>query len=274
MSMAEIEPDLAVCLVHDPDRGEELFPFLEALLPAAGQAALELIVTGPRPEHPDLARLERAFPEIIILEGKAADNRIKARNHACRLAKARYFSFWDTGLRPRPGAIEALLAFLDENPEAGMAAPRIVNPEGMVLPTARAAPTLSALLCLHTALGRSLPAAPAIIRAHLLTGYDHLLSFEAPWLTRDCLVIRRELREEIGLPDEGFAGEYAEADYCLRAAQAGWHLHYLAGAVMVQSGGRLSAFPDIPATGKGPELAGDCARLLLKKWLRPARLPA
>jgi|GEM_PF-766783 len=271
--MAEIEPDLAVCLVHNPARGEELFSFLKALLPAAGQAALSLIVVTPQPEHPEINRLEREFPEIILIEDRiedrAASGLIRARNLAGRLAKARYLSFWDEGLRPQPGAIEALLAFLDDNPEAGLAGPRIVDLNGTVLPTARSAPGLANLFCLHTPLGRSLPAAPAIIKAHLLTGYDHLLSFTADWLTGACLFIRREVIEEIGLPDEGFAGPYADADYGLRARQAGWHLHYRTEAVMVQSKGEMPLMP--PA--KPHELAGDCARFILKKWLRPAQMP-
>lgn len=268
--MENVEPDLAVCLVHNPANSEGLFPFLDTLLARAGQVALEIIVVAGQPEHPDLARLERAFPEITILEGNVADNINKARNHACRLATARYLSFWDEGIRPQIDALATLIGFLDENPEAGLAAPRIVDQEGMSLPTARTAPSLATLLCLHTPLARYIPAAPAIVKAHLFMGHDHLLSFEAPWLTAACLVIRREVIEEIGLPDEGFITRYADADYCLRARQAGWHLHYLAEAVAIQNeAGSCSNL----ICGNTPRLVGDCVRLLLKKWLRPAQMP-
>lgn len=270
MTMETIEPDLAVCLVHNPANNEGLFPFLDVLLAEAGQVALEIIVVAGQPEHPALSRLERAFPEITILEGKRDDNPSKARNHACRLAKARYLSLWDEELRPQPGALSFLIDFLDKNPEAGLVAPRIIDQEGMVLPTARSAPTLATILCLHTQLGKNLAAAPTIIKAHLLMGYDHLLSFEAPWLTDTCLLIRREVIEEIGLPDEGFISQYADADYCLRARQAGWHLHYLAEAVVMQSGPKYSS---VPSGNNTPHLVGDCTRLLLKKWLRPAQMP-
>ncbi|PKN49133.1 MAG: hypothetical protein CVU58_04470 [Deltaproteobacteria bacterium HGW-Deltaproteobacteria-16] len=272
--MEDIEPDLAICLIHNPAQPEGLFPFLDALLPQADQVALEIIVVADQPEHPALTRLERAFPEIVILENSEGDHPAKARNHACRLAAARYLSFWDENLRPQPGCLAGLVRFLDENPEAGLAAPRIVDPQGMVLPSARSAPTLATLLCLHTSLGRLLPATPRILARHLLLEQDHLHSFEPEWLLDTCLVIRREVVEEIGLLDEGFAAHYADADYCLRAHQAGWHLHYLAEGVALQTGAAPSPAPVIPVAENIPRLVGDCTRLLLKKWLRPAQMPA
>ena len=268
--MEDIEPDLAVCLIHNPSNPEGLFPFLDTLLAQADPVALEIIVVASQPEHPALARLERAFPEITILENSGGDHPAKARNHACRLAAARYFSFWDEGLRPQPGCLATLIRFLDETPEAGLAAPRILDAQGMVLPSVRSAPTLATILCLHTPLGRLLAAAPLILKQHLLLEQDHLRSFEAPWLLDTCLVIRREVVEEIGLLDEGFAAHYADADYCLRAHQAGWHLHYLAEAVAIQGGAESSPQPSANNT---PRLVGDCTRLLLKKWLRPAQFP-
>jgi len=272
--MENIEPDLAVCLIHNPSRPEGLFPFLDALLAQADPVALEIIVVASQPEHPALARLERAFPEITILENSGADHPAKARNHACRLAAARYLSFWDEGLRPSPGCLATLVHFLDETPEAGLAAPRILDAQGMVQPSVRSAPTLATILCQQTPLGRLLSTAPLILRQHLLLEQDHLRSFEAQWLLDTCLVIRREVVEDIGLLDEGFAARYADADYCLRARQAGWHLHYLAEAVAIQSEPESFQVANRLFTGNTPRLVGDCTRLLLKKWLRPAQMPA
>jgi GT2 family glycosyltransferase len=272
--MEDIEPDLAICLIHNPATPEGLFPFLDALLPLADQVALEIIVVAGQPEHPALARLERAFPEITILENSGADHPAKARNHACRLAAARYFSFWDEDLRPQPGCLDALVRFLDENPDAGLAAPRIVDAQGMVQPSARSAPSLATILCLHTPLGRLLAAAPLIIKKHLLLEQDHLRSFEPQWLLDTCLVVRREVMEDIGLVDEGFAVQYADADYCLRARQAGWHLHYLAEAVAIHTEPKSLAASTSLSASNSPRLVGDCTRLLLKKWLRPAQMPA
>lgn len=271
--MEDIEPDLAVCLIHDPARAEALFPFLDALTANAGQVALEIIVVANQPDHSAINRLERIFPEITILENSTPDHPAKGRNHACRLTKSRYFSFWDETLLPRPGCLETLVRFLDETPEAGLVAPRVVDAQGMVQPTVRSAPSLATILCRHTPLGQLLSAAPRILRQHLLIEQDHLRSFEGEWLLDTCLVIRREVADEIGLLDEGFTYLYADADYCMRARQAGWHLHYLAEAVALQTRPNSALVPQRFSAADTPRLVGDCTRLLLKKWLRPAQMP-
>lgn len=272
--MEDIEPDLTVCLIHNPANPEGLFPFLDALLAGADPVALEIIVVANQPDHPALDRLERSFPEITILENNAADHLPKARNHACRLATARYLSFWEESVLPQPGTLATLVRFLDENPDAGLAAPRIVDAQGMVQPTVRSTPSLAAILCSQIPLlTQMLPAAPRILRKHLLAEMDHLQSFEAEWLLDACLVIRREVTEEIGLLDEGFNAHYSDADYCLRARLAGWHLHYLAEAVALQTTPGPITAPARISAGSTPLLVSDCTRLLLKKWLRPARLP-
>jgi GT2 family glycosyltransferase len=258
--MHEIRPDISFCLLHTADDPASLAAFLDSLANHAGPVDHEVIVaTESSPERP-LAAMERAYPEITILETAIAPRPLAARNLALRLARGRYLACWDENIRLLPATLAGLLAFLEENPETGLAAPRVVDSQGRTLPTVRTLPSLATLLCLHTPMGRLLPAAPRIIGRHLLTDTDHLLPFAAAWLLADCLVMRREVGEEIGLFDEGFRSLYADADLCLRARQAGWHLHYLAGSVARQ---------DRPQRCPGQAHApGDCARFLLKKWLR------
>ena len=50
--MEDIEPDLAICLIHNPAQPEGLFPFLDALLAQADPVALQIIVVAAQPEAP------------------------------------------------------------------------------------------------------------------------------------------------------------------------------------------------------------------------------
>jgi GT2 family glycosyltransferase len=267
--MNEIRPDISFCLLHTAARAEPLLAFLESLAAHAGPVDYEVIVaTDPSAEHP-LAAIERAYPEITILETAIAPRPVAARNLALRLAKGRYLACWDENIRLLPATLAVLLAFLEENPETGLAAPRIVDHASRTLPTVRTLPSLATLLCLHTPMGSLLPAAPGIIGRHLLADEDHLLPFAGEWLLESCLVIRREATEEIGLFDEGFSSLYADADLCLRARLAGWHLQYLAGSVAVQHNPQLCRVHAHAPGSNPPRTAGDCTRFLLKKWLRP-----
>ena len=265
----EIQADLSLCLLHHPSAGAGLLSgFLESLYTHAEPVSFEVIVVADGLSQ-ELAAVEREFPDLVILESPGGQAGPSTLNHALRLASGRYLSLWQEGLRFRSGTLPGLLAFLEENPEAGLVAPRIVAADGKVVPSVRTVPSLADLCLLHTPLGRFLPG-EGLLRAHLLGNRDHLQDFEAEWLLAEALVLRREVVEELGLFDEGFHLLYADADYCLRARQAGWHLHYLAGAVVCQE--RAPSCPPKAGRHQGRVL-GDCTRFLLKKWLRPAQLP-
>jgi len=263
----EIQPDLSVCLLHSTPGSAGLTGFLESLYTHADPVSFEAIIVANARDIDDLAEVEREFPGIVILENLAADPLPKACNHAWRLAQGRYLSLWDESLRIRPNCLKNLIDFLEETPEAGIIAPRIVTADGLVAASARTTPGLATLCFLHTGLSKVIPSGPHL-RAHLLAEQDHLQNFEADWLLSEALVLRRDVLDEVGFLDEGFARLYADADYCLRARRAGWHLHYLAEAVVSQ--GSQPASP--PADSA--RILADCTRFLLKKWLRPAQLPA
>jgi GT2 family glycosyltransferase len=62
------------------------------------------------------------------------------------------------------------------------------------------------------------------------------------------MLIRREVIDQVGGLDEGFAWGYEDVDYCLRARRAGWRVQYVPDArVMHHWGGtqRLAPAPTI-----------------------------
>ncbi|MFZ5775258.1 MAG: glycosyltransferase [Thermodesulfobacteriota bacterium] len=259
--MEAIQPDLSVCLLHHDEHAGALAGFLDSLHTHADPVSFEVILVADRPESEELARLEHGFPDLVILESKPGEPRATAINHALRLAQGRYFCHCAPHLLLRSRTLALLVDFLDENPDVGLAAPRIVDPDGRVLPTARTLPSLTTLLATHPFWGSRLGLASRL-PIHLLADRDHLLDMEVEWLLDTLLLIRREVVEEIGLFDEGFACLFADADFCRRARQAGWHLHYLAKAVAVHT----QPAPVHALTGSRTE-AGDGARFLFKGWL-------
>lgn len=257
----EIQPDLSVCLVAN-NKPETLSRFLDALYTHADPVSFEVIVVDNQ-AHPETGPLlEREFAGVTFFENGGRESLPMARNHAFRLAQGRYISFWDPELLIRAKSLFTLLRFLDDTPDVGIAAPRIVSPEGQVLPTPRTWPTLQTILLQSTS---GILGGTSVLQRHLLTDRDHLLGFECDWLFGSCLMIRRELLEEIGPFDDGFHSGLAAADYCLRARRAGWHIFYAADAVVQDE--RPEIYAPLPHR-KEPGHAGDATRFLLKKWLK------
>jgi GT2 family glycosyltransferase len=122
----------------------------------------------------------------------------------------------------QPGAAAALMAAAREWPDAGLLAPRIVEPDGRFFyqPRSLLAPYLT-----NPSGRRDLPAGDAC----------------APFLSGACLMVERALFLSLGGFDEAIFLFYEDDDLCRRVAEAGRALVHVHGAVALHGRGRSSA---------------------------------
>jgi GT2 family glycosyltransferase len=59
-----------------------------------------------------------------------------------------------------------------------------------------------------------------------------------PQLSGACLLVRREVIEQVGLLDEGYYMYCEDTDYCTRVRRAGWQLYYVPTARMTHFHGQ------------------------------------
>ncbi|WP_342163236.1 glycosyltransferase family 2 protein [Methylobacterium sp. SD21] len=122
----------------------------------------------------------------------------------------------------KPGAASALLAAARDWPDAGLLAPRIVEPDGRFFyqPRSLLAPYLT-----NPQGRRDLPEGDAC----------------APFLSGACFMVRRDLFLELGGFDEAIFLFYEDDDLCRRVADSGRALVHVHGAVALHGRGRSSA---------------------------------
>lgn len=265
----DIELDLSVCLVME-STPSSLRSFLISLEKNSDPVAYETILVYRSAQQATADLLAAQFPRLTLFENDADDTLTARRNHAARIASGRYLLFCADDTIIRPGSMQGLLRFLDDTPDVGLAAPRIVDRSGTALPSTRTFPSLATVFLQHSFLGKCRPDS-RVLKKHLMLEQDRLDSFEPDWLVGNFLVVRRELLDDIGLLDEGFASFYADADLCLRAHRAGWHLHYLAETLVGHDRPEIYGPLHSLASPNNPAL-GDGLRFLLKKWLHPAKM--
>jgi GT2 family glycosyltransferase len=128
-----------------------------------------------------------------------------------------------------PGLLQALVGFMDANPEVGIAGSRVENLDGSVRNSAfRFQSILSELNngirigVVSRLLSRRISAMPMPKTAS-----------QVDWVSGACMMVRREVFEEVGLLDEGYFMYYEETDFCLRAYRAGWPCWYVPGGRIV-----------------------------------------
>ncbi len=131
------------------------------------------------------------------------------------------------------GALTRLAGFLDEHPDAGIAAPRILNPDGSLEYSARAFPDhLTFLFNRYSLLTRLFPR-NRFSRRYLLTDWDHASVRAVDWASGACLLVRREALARVGGMDEAFFMFNEDVDWCRRMKQAGYAVCYVPEARVV-----------------------------------------
>ncbi len=138
------------------------------------------------------------------------------------------------------GSIDALIDFMKENPDAGIAGSKLLYPDGTLQYSCRAFYTVKTLLFRRTFLGKLFPGSKTI-RDHLMLDYDHEKSRRVDWVLGGCMMVRREAMEKVGMMDERFFLYFEDTDWCFRMRQHGWHVYYVPRSVMTHSYERSSA---------------------------------
>lgn len=145
-----------------------------------------------------------------------------SRNIALKRANGRYVCIMDSDVEVSAGVFPVLLHTLQENEKIGLAAPRLVYPNGNLQKSTDAFPTLFTKVFRYFFLKaveeREHKAAASAEKQEEVREVDYAIS--AMWL------LKREVLENVGLLDEQIFYAPEDVDYCLRIWQAGYSIVY------------------------------------------------
>lgn len=173
------------------------------------------------------------FPTVRLIENAHNPGFAAANNQAIRLSNGRYVLLLNPDTEVRPGAIEKLIRFMDENPLAGAAGPRLLNPDGTLQRSCYPAPGLAREIWRLFHLDRLRPYGEYDVR-----GWDQSRSRGVDVVQGACLIVRRAALEQVGLLDEQFFIYSEEVDLCERLRRSGWTIHWAPQADVVHYGGQ------------------------------------
>lgn len=134
-----------------------------------------------------------------------------------------YCFFLNPDTEVRPGAVAALVRFLDRHPRAAFAGSRIEHADGSEWPIAFRFPSVLSEL----ESGLSLGLVSRLLEKHAVARTMGSVPERVDWLCGAALMGRREVLERLGGFDEAYFLYFEEIDLCLRAHRAGfecWHV--------------------------------------------------
>ncbi len=184
----------------------------------------------------DLVKLK--FPTVKLIINASNIGFIKANNIGVQNSKGRYVLCLNNDTEVLGDAIDKLIDFMDSNPDAGAAGPKLLNSDGTLqLQCRRGFPTLSNSLFYFSGLNRLFPKSELFGR-YLLTYLDDKAASKVDSLCGAAMIVRREVIDKVGLMDESYYMYGDDIDWCFRIKKNGWKVYYLPDAEIVHYGGR------------------------------------
>jgi len=174
----------------------------------------------------------QVFPQVRLIRN--TDNRGFARsnNQGIGASHGEYLLLLNSDTVVPPGALAALVAFMEKHPQAGACAPRLLQSNGQ--PQAYAFgedPTLGYLFRrgMNRLIGRP------------IHDWNTTQTQEVDWVSGACLLARREAIDQVGGLDEGIFMYFEDNDWCLCMRQAGWKVYYHPQVEITHIGGQSVA---------------------------------
>jgi N-acetylglucosaminyl-diphospho-decaprenol L-rhamnosyltransferase len=237
MAATGARPDHISVVIVNYKSYAELDACLKSLACCAG-SDIEVIVVDHASSSQDLASLRASHPAFIA--APTPDNRgfSAGVNAGARVAKGRHLLVLNPDTQVMPGAVDAMVGYLDAHPETAVVGARVENPTGTVQRSARRFPTMLPGLAGRSSLFTRLWPNNPLSRRDVLADARTTTPIEVDWVAGSCMAVRAEAFRQVGGMDERYFLYWEDADLCKRLREAGWRTVYLPSAVIIHGVGR------------------------------------
>lgn len=235
---------------------------------ASVEDAGEVVVVDNASTDGSAEAVRRAFPRVRVLENAGNPGYGAAANQGIAACSAPFVLLLNSDTVVRPDALRALAGYLESHPRAGLAGPRLENPDGTLQRSCFAFLGTARLAIEKSPLGRRLASIPALRDRWLIHHGPHDRPRTAPWVLGAALALRREAFEAVGGFDPDFFLYAEEVDLCYRLWEAGWEVHFAPVATVVHVGGASTA----PRRAEMEAQRTESARRFYRRHYSPLRV--
>ncbi len=177
------------------------------------------------------------FPWVKLIANSDNLGFAAANNQAIKQSSGRLILLLNPDTEVQPSSIKILVDFLDNHPKAGVVAPQLLNTDRSIQRSCRAFPTFSGMLFELLGLSKIFPDQPKF-REYKMLDWNHDDEREVDQPEGACLMIKREVIDQVGTLDEGFWMLFEEVDWCYRVKGHGWQIWFTPTAQVVHHYGQ------------------------------------
>lgn len=205
--------DLSIIIVTY-NSADLIGPCLDSVLEPSG-IPLEIFVVDNASADGTAGAIRQRLPAVTLIESGTNRGFGAANNQVLPQCGGRYILFLNPDTLIRPGALAAMVAFMDSHRHIGLAGPRLVYPDGTPQESVS-----------YRYLGQKY--APELFKG---------LQGDIAWVMGASMIARAGVIRQVGGFDERFFLYGEEEDLCLRIRRAGCGIGFIDAAVVVHVGG-------------------------------------
>ena len=216
-------PDLTVSLVNWNTRAL-LEKCIQSVLDSVESITVEIIVIDNASEDGSVDMVRSQFPQVQLIANDDNVGFTRANNQSIAIATGRHYILLNSDTYVLPGALDRMVQYLDEHPDAGAVSARTWLDDDQTLELASLPPLGPiAIFCASSDLFRRWTPLGQFHRTNreIWRGEDDV---DVDAIVGACFMVRRAVLHEIGPLDEGMFMYFEDADWSQRIRHLGLRL--------------------------------------------------
>jgi GT2 family glycosyltransferase/lipopolysaccharide/colanic/teichoic acid biosynthesis glycosyltransferase len=170
--------------------------------------------------------IRKNFPQLNLIENTKNLGFSAANNIALKKSSGKYVVLINPDTVVQEDTFTALLSFMENNPDAGAATCKILNPDGSFSVDSRhSIPTPMTAFWKQVGFNKLFPKSK-IFGRYNLTYLDENKSYPVDAISGSFMFIRQDVFAKVGLLDEDFFMYCEDIDFCHRINKSGWKIYY------------------------------------------------
>lgn len=199
---------------------------LRSLAPGTVNHEMEMIVIDNASIDGSPEMVEATHRHVRLIRNSENLGFAKANNIGIRCSRGRYIVLVNSDVRVLGGCLDVLVDCMDNRPDTGIAAPKVLNNDFTFQTNCRRFPSLWRSFCETAGLAKLFPG-NGCFSGEEMWHFNHETEQPVDVLKGCFLIVRRTALEQFGLLDESFFIYSEDLDWCKRCWDAGWQVRFL-----------------------------------------------